>query len=163
LVFSQQRNGRFSLQISDFKHDQIQDLKRGDGPLSWRMLDNGRVMVLRYTSADSGATISTMKRDGTDEQILKRDIQLSSTDVAGDEIVVGGQDNGRGALYLLGGKEPTMLDDEADTYSAARVAPGGRIIYTANFRSGPVIYVVDRNGKQRKLLAEDAAIVATGF
>lgn len=164
IIFAQKRGGRFMLQISDFRRDQLQELKRGDGWLFWRHLDNGRVLVVRYGSdSSSGVTISTVKPDGGDEQVLKRDMQNADVDVAGDMIVVAGQANGRGALFLFGGQEPVTLDDEADAYSSARITPDGRIIYTALFKSGPVTYIVDRNGKQKKLLAEDATIVATGF
>lgn len=163
IVFVQKRNGRYLLQISDVKHEQVQDLKRNDGIITWRALDNGRLLVMRYSSNSNTTTLSTINPDGTDEQVLKRDLYLTSIDLSGDDILVGGEEDGYGVLYLLGGKEPVTLDDEANGYMQARIAPDGRIIYTAEFKSGPVSYVVDRNGKQRKLLAEDAAIVATGF
>jgi hypothetical protein len=119
--------------------------------------------VLRYANNFSSATLTTMQPDGTDEQTLKRALQISSLDARGADIVVGGEENGQAMLYLLGGKEALTLDDEADRYGQVRITPDGRIIYTADYRSGPVTYIVGRDGKQRKLLADGAAIVATGF
>jgi Tol biopolymer transport system component len=165
IIFTQKRNGRFALQISDLQHEQVQDLKRGDGWLLWRPLDDGRLLVTRYgaDSFNSDVTISTVNADGSDEQVLKRDLQSSSVAIQGDTIVVAGQVNGQGTLVLFGGKEPVTLDDEADSYGEARIAPDGRIIYTARYNSGPVLYAVDSTGKSKKLLAEDATILACVF
>jgi hypothetical protein len=165
IILTQQRSGRYALQISDFKHEQVQDLKRSDGLMFWRNLDNERVLVISYSDDNGGrtATISTIKQDGSDEQVLKRDLQLNGIAAQGDTIVLGGQANDHGALYLFGGKEPVLLDDEADGYGLVRIAPDGRILYTASFKSGPVTYSIDRSGKQKKLLSEDAVIVAAGF
>jgi hypothetical protein len=157
VIYRQVREGRFSLQVSDFNHEQTQELKRSDDFLWWLNLDDGRVLVLRE------GTVSTIKLDGSDEQVLMRGIDSASIDSQGGDIVVAGQEQGNGALYLLGGDEPIQLNDEADGYGPARIMPDGRIIYTAQFNSGPVTYIVDRRGQQKKLLAEDSYVLATGF
>jgi hypothetical protein len=163
IIVYQKRKDRYALQISDFKHEQAHDLKRSDDPIGWVMLDDRRVLVLRHANNYSSTTLSTIQSDGTDEQTLKRALQVYSIDTRGADIVVGGVENGHGTLYLLGGEEEVTLDDEADGYSQARITPDGRIIYTANYKSGPVTYSVGRDGKQKKLLVDGAAIVAAGF
>jgi hypothetical protein len=164
IVFLSNRNGRYALQVTDFKHEQVQDLKRGDNWIYWGFLDNGRVMVRRSSPDNNSSTFSTMQLDGSDEQILKRDFSASFFDLAGNDIVLGGQEfGGQGTLMLFGGKDPVTLDEEANSYTRARSTPSGQVIYTAQFKSSSATYTVDRNGKNKKLLFEDAAIIATGF
>jgi hypothetical protein len=164
IIFLSNRNNRYALQVTALKHEQVQDLKRGDNWMFWNFLDNGRVVVRRSSADGNSMTFSTMQLDGSDEQILKRDFNAPMLDVEGNEILLGGQQaGGQAALALFGGKDPVTLDEEANSYSDARFTPDGRIIYTAQFRSSSATYTIDRNGKNKKLLFEDAAIVATGF
>jgi Tol biopolymer transport system component len=167
IIFFQMRNGRSTLQMTDLRHEQTQELKRGDSGegFDWVVLANGRLLVETHEGTSNvGLTLSTMKLDGTDEQVIKRGLtNYPSTDVRGSDMVLGSQENGQGSLYLYTGKDPVLIDDEADSYDRSRFTPNGQILYTASFKSGPVIYLIDRNGKQRKPLVEDATILAAGF
>jgi hypothetical protein len=164
IIFLSKRNGRFALQATDLKHEQVQDLKRGESWIYWSFLENDRVLVQRSSADGNSTTFSTMRLDGSDEQILKRDLNSSRVNVDGNVIVLAGlQASGQASLTLFDGNDPVTLDEEANNYANARITPNGRVIYTAYFRSSTATYTVDRTGKNKKLLFEDAAIVATGF
>lgn len=164
LIYTVSRNGRTSVQTSDLKHEQAEEIKRSDGTsLNGLAIENDRVLILRSPDSESVYTISTIKLDGSDEQMLKRTGGISGIDMRGESILVTGEENDRSMLYLVGGDEPIVLDDEADSYSRAYLTPKDQIIYTAHFDSGPVIYTIDSDGKQRKMLLDNAEIVAAGF
>lgn len=162
VIFTQVRNGRASFRVADLRNEREQDLDRSEGGLSWFPLTNGRLLLIRPTFSGQ-ASISTMAMDGSDEVVLDRNIIVHSFDNHGDAIVVAGQIEGRSAVYLYRGEEATLIDDEADGYDRVAFTPGGQIVYTALYRSGPVTYIVDQQGKQRELIVEGDDVVASGF
>jgi hypothetical protein len=162
IIFTQQRNGRASFRMTDLRNENQQDLDRSDGGMIWFPLDNGRLLLMRHGSIGLMA-ISTMDMDGSDEVVLARNIAVRRIDDRGDAIVVSGQVEGRSAVYLYRSDEAMLIDDEADDYDHVAFAPDGRIVYTAIYRSGPVTYIVDQQGEQRKLVLEGDEIVASGL
>lgn len=167
LVVTQQRNGSNSLFITDMKRDQVVELDRGNGMILPEILANGRFMVWHFanTGIDGNVTISTMQRDGSDKQVITQNINaaFSLFDITQNDLLLPYTTGSDGRLALFTAKSTVLLDEGARNYQFARVTPGDQVLFTAQFKSGPVTYLIGRDGKNRRLLAEDAQVIATGF
>lgn len=168
LVVTQQRNGSSSLFVTDMKRDQVVELDRGDGTILPEILANGRILVWHFSSnngIDGDVTISTMQFDGSDKQAITQNINaaFSLFDITQNDLLLPYTTGGDSRLALFTAKNTVLLDEGASSYRFARLTPGDQVLFTAQFKSGPVTYIVGRDGKNRRLLAEDAQVIATGF
>ncbi|MBM4456486.1 MAG: zinc-ribbon domain-containing protein [Chloroflexi bacterium] len=63
----------------------------------------------------------------------------------------------------LGQSQPQSIDETKGRFVSVWLAPGGRVVYQVDDSNRSSIYVADNDGKNRRLLADNATIVAANL
>ena len=105
--------------------------------------------------------------DGKDSKRLAEGFQtidLVASDPTGYLAFVGAKD-GKTALYMmkLSQSRPQLIEETKGRFASLWLAPGGRIVYQVDDSNRSSIYIADSDGKNRRLMADNAAIVAANL
>ena len=105
--------------------------------------------------------------DGKDSKRLLEGFQRLdqvASDAAG-YLAIAGTKDGKSLVYTMkpGQAQPQLIDETKGRFASVWLAPGGRVVYQTDDGGRSSIYVADNDGKNRRLLADNATIVAANL
>jgi Tol biopolymer transport system component len=116
---------------------------------------------------DGLVTLYAETVDGKDTKRLAEGYQQIHQ-VASDPtgyLAFAGVKDGKTSLYMmkLSQSRPQLIEETKGRFASLWLAPGGRIVYQVDDSGRSSIYIADSDGRNRRLLADNATIVAANL
>jgi len=155
-----------SLLIFDGRGQSQRAVFRGTQSTTVRWLVDKRFL---YAVQERGGLVTLYAEtiDGKDSKRLAEGFQtidLVASDPTG-YLAFAGVKDGKTLSYMmkLNQSRPQLIEETKGRFASLWLAPGGRIVYQVDDSNRSSIYIADSDGKNRRLLADNAAIVAANL